>query len=302
MNSKEKGANNVLKVHFFYVTLILVLIIILLMAKNWTSIDGFTNYLTAAGTIVSIVLGVLAIIYSFVSGDSISRSLGGVASAAEELQFARQEFTSVVNAASEITDVSRASSTELNGLVAAVSKEVRELMAVSTKLSLSTEGIAKKIDLLPERFDTIDIRLDESLTGKKPDHPGPTVPNIRTLENIINYGSNLGAALIYAAALSKEKNKPINLSSESFRNSIDYCYGFLTAVYAADIIDYDNEPDFKILVVNEFPMTSEQVLETIKPAFEADDVRASLLKELIERVQLDFSSGKDEKKVLEGKK
>jgi len=99
-----------LKIHFFYVVVILIALVILFATYNWTALPKFTDYLTAAGTMVSIVLGVLAIIYSFVSGDSISRSLGNVASAAEDLREARNEFSNVVAAGSDLSESSRASS------------------------------------------------------------------------------------------------------------------------------------------------------------------------------------------------
>ncbi|GEM_PF-2887733 len=293
MDKKITDDLRALRLHFFYVTVILVAVIILLASGNWTGITGFTDYLTSAGTMVSIVLGVLAIIYSFVSGDSISKSLGSVASAAQELQAARSDFASIVNAASELTESSKASSSQLSNLVAAVSSEVQELKLASTELNLSTAGIAKSLGQLPERFDKIDSRLEESLKSRKPDHTNASAGNTSTLQMMISFSSTYGRAVIYAASLSKEKNKPIVLQSEPFKNAAEYCYGYLGAADAADVLNY-RLLDIGTLSfqIDEFPLTPQEVIESLRPHFDTPE-RGQSLKLMLDDVEKYFAEGED---------
>jgi len=285
-----------LRLHFFYVTLILLAAIILLATTNWTGIEKFTDYLTAAGTMVSIVLGVLAIIYSFVSGDSISKSLGGVAAAATELQSARIEFSGVVEAASDLTEASRKSSLELNGLLDLVKQEVREIKAASAQLSESTIGIAKAVGQMPERLDKIHDRLEESLKSPKVKPiSGVSLVNESLPRKVLMRSSNYGKALLYAVALSQSTGKSFSLSDGPFAGSDEYCYGYFLALNSAGIFDLETiDADKRIYKVTDFSITPDEMLQALQPIFDKEDVIAQILTELINQTKKMFDNGVDD--------
>jgi hypothetical protein len=266
---EAKAENARLKLHFSYVTVILIAIIVLLATYHWTEIKGFTDYLTAAGTMVSIVLGVLAIIYSFVSGDSVSRSLGNVASAASELQAARQDFSNIVTAASDLTTLSRASSSELNELLGVVRTEVQELRAASTKLGESTEGIAQTVGQMPARLDKIDSRLDESLKGAKQRTSAPPVSGGEELAmKVVKGASQYGKALLYAVSLGKFSGKSFSLKASPFVGADEYSYGFLLALHAVGMLDFETPgKGNRTIKIIAFPLHPEEVFEALQPFF-----------------------------------
>jgi hypothetical protein len=279
-----------LRIHFFYVVLILIAAIILLATRKWTAIEKFTDYLTAAGTMISIVLGVLAIIYSFVSGDSISKSLGNVASTIHDLQAARKELTDVVDAASDLATVSRLSSNELNSVLDNVRREVEELKMTSSQLNTSTEGIAKVVGQMPERLDNIASRLDETLKNSKPSGMEPIQLQEPLAEKLLKKCSIYGVAILYASALSLEKNKVISLRTKPFVEDTEYCYGFITAVNAVGILIYDVEKklDRRFQTIA-FPITSAQVLEKTRERFRDRDEELRLVEDMFKDIDFYFS-------------
>ncbi len=116
-----------LKIHFFYVALILTLVIIGLVTNKWTGIAEFREYLNVGATVTSLVLGVLAIIYSFVSSGQQSSVLGAVEAAA----------TTTSNSVAKI-DLFMKSAQDLQ---AEASKRAKDLHALTAALSDSVEGI-----------------------------------------------------------------------------------------------------------------------------------------------------------------
>ncbi len=272
-----------LKIHFFYITVFLIAIIILLAAANWTGIKGFTDYLTAAGTMISIVLGVLAIIYSFVSGDSISKSLGSVSSAAADLQEARQEFSNLVAAASGLTNSSRATSEELNDVLEVVRLEVADMRAASAKLNESTEGIAKTIGQMPERLDKIDGRLEKQFKNSVQRPISEPVADAGSLiRKVLLSGSNFGRVLLYAIARSNETGKPVRLRLSPFEYGDEYCYGFLMALGSVGILRYKmtniESRDFE---VSQFMMGSAEVKELARKALGDDSSSIDSLNDML---------------------
>jgi hypothetical protein len=97
----SKDDRDTVRVHFFYVALILGLCNVLLVTFNWTTLQGFTKYLSVAATVTSLVLGVLAIIYGFVSSGTINQSLGSVESSASKLTTIAADLRSVLEVGQE---------------------------------------------------------------------------------------------------------------------------------------------------------------------------------------------------------
>jgi len=62
-----------IKIHFFYCILILVIAIIAIATDRWTAQKDFTAYLSNAATMTSLLLGLVAIFYSFISNDGLSK-------------------------------------------------------------------------------------------------------------------------------------------------------------------------------------------------------------------------------------
>jgi hypothetical protein len=81
-----------LVLHFRYCGLIAVMIFIFVVTDRWTDKGDFTSYLSNAATMTSLILGVVAIFYSFISNDGMSRSLGSVNTVADEVRQVRGDI------------------------------------------------------------------------------------------------------------------------------------------------------------------------------------------------------------------
>lgn len=74
-----------LGLHFFYIIVFLVVLLIFVATGQWTDKDNFTSYLSNVATFTSLVLGLVAIFYSFIANDSIGKNLGGVSESTNKL-------------------------------------------------------------------------------------------------------------------------------------------------------------------------------------------------------------------------
>ena len=92
--------------HFKYCALILVMIIVAVATDRWTAQKDFTAYLSNAATMTSLVLGLVAIFYSFISNDSLSKSLGSITTVATEVRDAKAEISRYVDLSKQATGAS----------------------------------------------------------------------------------------------------------------------------------------------------------------------------------------------------
>ena len=73
------------KIHSFYILLILVSIIIGLVSVNWSQVPKLVEYITFALTVSSLILAILAIVYSVYSNSSISELMGEISIATKDV-------------------------------------------------------------------------------------------------------------------------------------------------------------------------------------------------------------------------
>jgi hypothetical protein len=92
-----------LALHFKYFIFMLFAVIIAIATERWSSNKEFTTYLSNAATMTSLLLGVVAIFYSFVSNDGMSRSLGSITTVSSEVREARQKIEQFVRLTEEAT-------------------------------------------------------------------------------------------------------------------------------------------------------------------------------------------------------
>ena len=109
-----------LVLHFRYCGLIAVMIFIFVVTDRWTDKGDFTSYLSNAATMTSLILGVVAIFYSFIANDGMSRSLGSVNTVADEVRQVRGDIKEFAQQTKRSTETA----TENNNLVEAASNEL----------------------------------------------------------------------------------------------------------------------------------------------------------------------------------
>lgn len=227
------GEHGYLKIHFFYVCLLLSLTIIVLVSFNWTSLEGFTDYLSVAATLTSLVLGLLAIIYSFFSSGSINQSLGSLEDASRQMRLVAQDFKVLASDSSNIQQKAENRTERLHDLI-------ENMQGALDKLASTTQSLAGSVDTLPERItnaqksaEPVNLTSVESGSSRSEDR----------VTLFLNRISPLGLVAVYAGLKAYEAGRYVDFEKLVGERSVDYIWGFLVAASSADIfaMDYMNK-------------------------------------------------------------
>src|SRR5438105_13887747 len=80
------------KIHIGYIISILVVVNIVTLAAKWGSIKDLVTYVSFAATLASLLLAILAIVYSYFSSGSLATYSERVSKASESLQTTYSEL------------------------------------------------------------------------------------------------------------------------------------------------------------------------------------------------------------------
>lgn len=191
------------KLHFFYVALILTLCIIGLVTARVGDAKPLVDYVTFAATLSSLILAVLAIIYSMTS----NAGLGGTLAA--------------------IQDASSRLSTKVEAL---------------SQLTKTIEAIPTKLDAIGKDTSAMRNQLNESqpIAPVAKSAP-PTAQLNQGVQAFFMRCSHSGVFITYAAALAARSGKPLDPKaiSAALDNICDpgYIYGFIVATGSAGLFN-----------------------------------------------------------------
>lgn len=237
--AEQCNSTNLIKVHFFYVVFILGAAIIVLATRHWTKLDGFTDFLSVAATITSLVLGVVAIIYSFVSNGALSQFLGSIQASANGMRDVNAELRSVAAGGAQLQEKAEKRNDELHEIIVS-------LRAAVDGVSNRTAEIAGTMESLPSRFG----ELREAIRERAPIAPLAAAEN--DLEQIwsedrmtefFRRTSLLGMVAIKALADASLSDKYCDLKklfNLPEKEDFGYVYGFLVAMSAAGLLEFEH--------------------------------------------------------------
>ena len=230
--NKQTSRNNHIGIHFFYVTLILISLIIFLATKHWTKIEGFTEFLSVAATITSLVLGVLAIIYSFVSNGAMSQFLGSIDSSTASIQNVSVELRAAAHEAEKIQERAEEKTSQLQYIVS----DLRQALA---DISDRTTNIDNKNGHIK------DLQADISrLAYKSADNNSPILWTKDHIRYALITASHVGMIALNAVLLAEEDNKYCDLNGLFNINearTFNYVYGYLIASTACQLINVESQ-------------------------------------------------------------
>lgn len=223
-----------IKVHFFYCTVILTLVIIAVATDRWTLQPNFTEFLSNAATMTSLVLGLVAIFYSFIANDGLSKSLGSIGTVSQEVRVAREEISRQVALGAETTNSAERSTQ----LIERASKDIEQnLAALSQTLSSiqhHTTSLHGSLGNLPGRIDELETKLIDATKGlgTKITPPAASSSNIdaEILKRFLQRSSLSCDLLVYACILAHKTDKVLTI--EDFCSAVEinvpgYMTGFL---------------------------------------------------------------------------
>jgi hypothetical protein len=193
-----------------------------IQAFNWCGNGELLSYLSFAGVVTSIILAVLAIIYSFFSNTTLQQFLGSIQGASETIS---------------------AESTKLSGLMDTFEREIKGMPG------MVAEGMKPALGVFEGGFS----KLLENNRGSFPSQQ----LDQEFLDLFLSKSPLLGVLSLYLCALANETNRPFYpvaiFGDEGERqqtlNNAVYFTGFLTASNCAGILDYtlDSENNFTVV-------------------------------------------------------
>jgi hypothetical protein len=155
-------------IHYRYWILILLLIVIAIATDRWTGKEGFTDYLSNAATMTSLLLGLVAIIYSFVSNSTISSSLGSINTVSDEVDSVNKQIGEYIALARDIEKAGRDNVVNMAEISSGMKEKLGEFAELLTAMGDKNNEMHDLLSKLPGRLDDLDKRVGEISLGAKP--------------------------------------------------------------------------------------------------------------------------------------
>jgi hypothetical protein len=226
-----------LRLHFLYVSGILGGISIVLATYEWTSLSGFTEYLSVAANMTSLVLAVLAIILSFLSSDSLSGTLSSLLRTSNEVE---KGAIAVNSAIAEATQRATERDQRMLDLVERVGVQMGalgdSLELATTKIDASVTGQSAKIESLHAAF-------EKSKAAVTTEQATPVSQQQATsgnaMERFIRGSSISGLTVLAVCKWALETAKPVDTTwlSEQTTMNAGYYDGYLVAGVALGLLE-----------------------------------------------------------------
>lgn len=269
MDDKASKADTA-RIHYLYWIGILIFSLIYISCKTFTPEPNFTEYLGNVATGISLVVGVIAIFYSFISNNSLSASLGNISSVSESLKLSESKIENVLDQSKILVGNHDKNLETMRAMSEHVQSSVMTLSNTLTQISNKTDELQQTVVTVPTRLESIaDLIEKKQQTTPSPQISQASVTFSKAQAREFNRKSSVpGNLLTYGCALAKQHNKEFSL--EVFNKLIERNYpnrlaGFLDCMSAAGLIKLD-EVKGKENVWN-IAAIDEEIAKDVKPYF-----------------------------------
>jgi len=248
------------KLHFLYITGILIAIIILLSTEKFGSNDNLVTYLSFALTVTSLFLSLLAIIYAYISNSTFSDSISS-----------------------------------LNKSSSDISNNAKNLETITKILDEKFEQLPQFLKALESKVDWTNSYLYDQYERSQTDPQEPLDQGISEnyIDSFINFSSTMGLYALYAVYLSWKNKKPFTLKQLNNNVellSMDYTMGFLTSVSSFGVFtrsDYSDKwtiTDFNTRIAETITNAVEERAEK-----EIENEKSNYLETQIKKLRIYFN-------------
>lgn len=186
---------------------ILIFLLVILFSHKFYANDNIFNFMSFASAIISIILAVLTIIYSYYTNETTSSSV-------EKLGDASNKIEGTLIKVNEATQSYKTLADSLQENIHTILNTIQHVDQTAEKL-LTAQGINNKPN---------SKTLVESMT---PD----------MVKNFVKLSSQRGNVLMYACIKACDQNKPLLLDSIMEDGTFDYCTGFLIAAKSSGLFN-----------------------------------------------------------------
>lgn len=229
-----------LMLHFKYCAFIVSMILVFMVVDRWSDRDGFTTYLNNAATMTSLLLGVVAIFYSYISNDGMSRSLGSISLVANEIKEVKTDIQRFAEQTENATDVSRTNSVLVKDASIFLSETMASLNETLAAISLQNDSLKGLVADLPSKIDQLDGKVAKALEEKTPPADQRSTFEIPQ-QMITRFLARIPLQqhlLLLACVMSAEKKLPLNLNAVAKAiewDEVKQLQGFLACMHIAEL-------------------------------------------------------------------
>ena len=200
-----------------------------------------------AATMTSLLLGLVAIFYSFISNDGLSKSLGSITTVADEVGETRHQIEKYLAQTKEATDLSSENATLLKLASSDVASALTSLSATLSEITEQNLSLQDLVSALPTRFDQLESKFVgvANSIGEKPVLPSekfaPSGQEIspEAVAHFLKRTSLLYNLLSYACVLSQQTKKPLKIEDVNSALSLNMpaaMTGFLICMDATRLV------------------------------------------------------------------
>ena len=230
------GDEKRIRIHMGYWILMLLLGLIFIITQKFTDTKDFTSYIGNASVLISLVLGLVAIFYSFVSNNGLAGVVGTISQTASSLQASRENMDSLLQSTANATKTLNASAQNIT--------QANELTRDSLeKLGIHLEHLKSESAATRAELTAIRDRMEAGTPKSAQDSTRPA-PSDSFVMNFLKWSSVNANLLAYACVLAGDSGKRLLLKkfSEATRsNMANYFSGFLSGMHACDLITREYE-------------------------------------------------------------
>lgn len=263
----DDSEKKIQKLHTFYIAGILVFIIIELVTAicmGGSASSHILSYVNFAATLSSLIMSVVAIIFTIVSGNR-----------------GDEQYKKIDNASDKVTD----SLNKFSEKTAEIDKSVFSFRAISSELSAKMDSLLKEMGSVHSEVSDLKKQVEpqEQMILTVPDKKEENAQKeaIKAVSSrLVSVGSYTGNLALYACILAKESGKTsFSISNITTADNVSYMFGYLVAAVATGVIQGQISPescditgyvdDLKQLVINALDaFINKQTDENAKNSFQ----------------------------------
>lgn len=146
--------------HYRYWFLILGLFILFLTTEKWSESEHFTTYLANAATLTSLMLGLSAIFYSYISNESLSTSLGMVSTVSKSIREVESNAISTLEESKASNRSLRLTMNDLSDAAKSLGSTLIDLRDLAESLNATSNSLSDHVQIIVPSMTRVDEGVD----------------------------------------------------------------------------------------------------------------------------------------------
>lgn len=287
MNEK----NSINSLHYRYMIFMLLAVTVFLMTDRWTGKGDFTQYLSNAATMTSLLLGVIAIFYSFISNNTMSSSLGSISEVSKDVREVGDQIAEYHENSASLMTAGQKSTAAMENFSKHISNNLTEFHTLLKDMDAKNIAMRDMMASMPTKMDQLEEKFNKVSSLMQKQKPDSTTTsngsdwNLKRFTKRSSPGENLMA---YACILHAEAEKLFDIEKVTKVLNINGTIGMNHFIRCLDSVGYitlvtvNNDPhDIYKVTNNKQRVTSALFESEISPMFEEYAERGIHLKKLI---------------------